>query len=174
METKNTRFERLINESLKELDDIGIHINRNIRYSIDEKSKRRWGVCIKKNEIKISEFLFSFSDNIIKDTLIHEMLHTLQDTKGHDTKWKWYADRVNHNYPQYNITRLASSSDLKKDMPEQDIEKIMGYKWKTICKGCGHVHYNIKMSEWTKKCIKNGSCRCGKCNSKEFDLIKLT
>ena len=48
-----------------------------------------------------------FLDNIIKDTLIHEMLHTLQDTKGHDTKWKWYADRVNHNYVKWLYKPLS-------------------------------------------------------------------
>lgn len=170
-ETRKKRFDRLIKESRQELKDIGIDISNNIRYEIDTRSKRRFGLCEKKSIIKISDFLFEFSDNDIKDTIIHEMLHTLKDTKGHDTKWKWYANKVNKNYPQYNISRLGSIKNLA--TTEDELLKVMNYKYKEVCNGCGNSSYKYKMSDYTRHLLENGGYRCRKCGCSVFSVIDL-
>ncbi len=78
MESIMERFERLVKESKSELENIGINIDNDIIYEIDTRSKTRLGVFFKKEKkIKIGEFLFNFNDTYIKNTIIHEMLHSL-------------------------------------------------------------------------------------------------
>mgnify|MGYP002427410689 CR=1 FL=1 len=78
MESIMERFERLVKESKLELKNIGINIDNDIVYEIDTRSKTRLGAFYRKQKkIKISEFMFNFNDTYIKNTIIHEMLHSL-------------------------------------------------------------------------------------------------
>ncbi len=72
------RYRRLVEESKIELEKIGIKIRDDIQYLTNSKSKRTLGQYNnKKNTITIATILFNFDDITIKDTIIHEMLHSL-------------------------------------------------------------------------------------------------
>ncbi len=72
------RYKKLVAEAKQELADIGINIRDDIQYLLNSKSKRTLGKYNKKeNTITLSTILFNFDDITIKDTIIHEMLHSM-------------------------------------------------------------------------------------------------
>ena len=97
----NEKLIRLSEESIKELEDIGLGkmIPKNLNFTINYKAKNRLGQCVKKRDINISSWLLEIGlDHDIKNTIIHEILHTFKDTKGHGEQWKKYAKiiRLSH------------------------------------------------------------------------------
>ena len=113
-ETLNQKLQRLAKESEKELRDIGLGkmIPKNLNFTINYKAKNRLGQCVDKRDINISSWLLEIGlDHDIKDTIIHEILHTFKDTIGHKAKWQYYARYVN-NRTDYHITRLANIDDI--------------------------------------------------------------
>ena len=113
-ETLNQKLQRLAKESEKELRDIGLGkmIPKNLNFTINYKAKNRLGQCVKKRDINISSWLLEIGlDHDIKNTIIHEILHTFKDTIGHKAKWQYYARYVN-NRTDYNITRTTSIDNI--------------------------------------------------------------
>ncbi|MBR5278237.1 MAG: SprT-like domain-containing protein [Clostridia bacterium] len=110
-------FEQLIKECLSDLESIGIKIGKVTKYSINTRAKSRWGqckqVCNGIFEINISAQLLqdNISDQAAKDTILHEMLHTIDGCMGHKGKWKELAQKVNKELPQYTIKRVTSSAE---------------------------------------------------------------
>ena len=110
-------FEQLIKECLSDLESIGIKIGKVTKYSINTRAKSRWGQCKQVGngmyEINISAQLLqdNISDQAAKDTILHEMLHTIDGCMGHKGKWKELAQKVNKELPQYTIKRVTSSAE---------------------------------------------------------------
>ena len=110
-------FEQLIKECLSDLESIGIKIGKVTKYSINTRAKSRWGQCKQVGngifEINISQQLLqdNISDQAAKDTILHEMLHTIDGCMGHKGKWKELAQKVNKELPQYTIKRVTSSAE---------------------------------------------------------------
>ncbi len=110
-------FEKLIKECQADLESIGIKIGKVTKYSINTRAKSRWGQCKQVGngvfEINISEQLLqdNITDQAAKDTILHEMLHTVDGCMGHKGKWKELAELVNKKLPQYTIKRVTSSAE---------------------------------------------------------------
>lgn len=110
-------FEQLIKECEADLESIGIKIGNVVKYSINTRAKSRWGQCkqVGENrfEINISQRLLSddVSDRAAKDTILHEMLHTVEGCMGHKGRWKELAQKVNAQLPQYKIKRVTSAAE---------------------------------------------------------------
>lgn len=82
MRGNSERYKRLVAEAKQELKDIGINIRDDIQYLSNSKSKHTLGFYNNKtNTITISKILFNFDDITIKDTIIHEMLHSIPRNK---------------------------------------------------------------------------------------------
>lgn len=110
-----------------------------VKVGISPRAIKRNGVCkIKYNEcvIEISKKMFNFNEDEMMNTLIHEILHTFKDTKGHDKKWKYYADKISKN-TKYKITRTR---DIKEDICEKN------YKWKITCLDCNKSWYKCRIT----------------------------
>ncbi len=157
-------FEELKNQCLSEINFTGITIGKNISWSINKRSRSRWGMC-KKNvdgtyEIQISEILLKddrISEKACKETIIHEILHTCDGCMKHTGKWKFYANLMNREYG-YNIKRTTQGS-------EKGIEDYkstsMPIKYVFTCKGCGAKIYRKKDSRFTRN-YRNYMCTgCG-------------
>ena len=89
----------------------------------------------------------------IKNTLMHELIHSLKNTKGHTGKWKQVANLVNNKYG-YHITRVAKSP--------------------IVCKDCGQSYKYKRITNLIRLLQNNQSHRyfCSKCKSKAFELIE--
>ncbi len=139
MESLEMKLKRLAKESEEEIVKIGLgeKLKDNITYKVNYRAKRRFGQCVNKIDINISSWLLEVGvDKDIKNTIIHEILHTFEDTTGHDRKWRYYANMVN-NKLGYHIDRCNSIDKVYINAnvvpPKQEIH----YKYKVTCDKCG-------------------------------------
>lgn len=186
---------RLFSECVNELNKIGIDILNEKQYgkidiSIAKRNNKRYGCCkqeepdksykivtkigrrrivkyerFNKHHIEVSKWVLDLEDNIIKNTIMHELIHCIPYCNNHGTEFKKYANMINVNY-NYDVSRVG---DKKKDYENSNIEfnETKKYNYKIICKGCKQEFYRQRLDRnFTRK------FRCAKCGGK-FEIIAL-
>ena len=174
-ETLNQKLQRLAKESEKELRDIGLGkmLKDNIRYTINYRAKKRLGQCCEKQDINISSWLLEIGDDHdIKNTIIHEILHTFEDTIGHKAKWQYYANYVN-NRTDYHITRTTSIDNIYARANEVRPRREVSYKYEITCEKCGKVFYRQKMIKRILNSFKRGTMVHKSCGGHDFKIVDL-
>ena len=147
---------------LEELKSIGIKCGKIRNLEINNRAKCRLGQCTRVSigvfDISIAGFLLEEKNdiNILKNTVIHELLHTVKGCFNHTGKWKLLAGMVNENYPQYKIKRTFNRTEIA-DMT--DIKEPV-YRYVLKCKNCG---LEIKRQRKSKAVINYKNYRCGEC-----------
>ncbi len=172
------KLERLKDDCLCELDSIDLlyKVGKNITWEIDKRSKRRLGVCrynmrmgYTYHTIGISNWLLKdFDDKTIKNTIMHELIHTFEGCNNHGYEWQRYANMVNKKLG-YNIKRLSNVQALceNNNINYEEFNNAR-YKYKITCKHCGNVHMQFKLSTHYKWSYINNHMLCGKCRDKHF------
>lgn len=150
-----------------ELESIGIKYGKIMNFTVNYRATTRWGQCRRKNNgyyINISEKLLQDNAPLeaLKDTIIHELLHTCEGCMNHGEKWKKYAEKVNKTYG-YNIKRCSSAEEKGLDVENIRAEKEQRAKHKFTCCGCGQTILRQRESNFTKY-YENYTC--GKCGGK--------
>lgn len=160
-------------EAMMELDELDIPYSPCIRWKINTRAQR-WGLCRRlyelQYEFEIELNISLFADGAfdgLKNTIIHELLHTCPDCMKHTGMWKKYADMVNRMYG-YNVKRTSSEEDkcaenINHTSREDKIKYILR------CKGCGNTWKYARAGKFVK--IYN-RCHCGKCGG-ALELITL-
>ena len=189
------KLHKLFFECVNELKNIGIDILNERQYgkidiSISKRNNKRYGCCkqeepdkkykavtkigrrkviryekFNKHNIEISKWVLELEDNIIKNTIMHELIHCIPYCNNHGAEFKKYANLINTNY-NYDVSRVG---DKKKDFEKSNIEykETKNYNYKIICKGCKQEFYRQRLNKnFTKR------YKCGKCSGK-FEVIKL-
>lgn len=189
------KLNKLFLDCANEWNKIGIDILNEKEYgkidiSISKRNNKRYGCCkqeepdnkyktvtkrgykriinyekFNKHHIEISPWVMQLEDSIIKNTIMHEMIHCLPYCNNHGKEFKKYANLINTNY-NYNISRVGNRKD---DYEKSNIEfkEEKKYNYKIICKGCGQEFYRQRLNKnFTRK------YRCGKCGGK-FEVIKV-
>ena len=190
------KLNRLFLECVDELAKIGIDILNEKEYgeisiSILKRNNKRYGCCkqedpdknyktitkigrrkliryekFNKHKIEISKWVMELEDNIIKNTIMHELIHCMPYCNNHGSEFKKYANLINNNYG-YGISRLGNK---KNDYEKSNIEysEKVNYKYRVACKGCNQVFYRQRLNKnFTRK------YRCGKCGSTfKISLLK--
>lgn len=156
---------KIVCQCVAELSAIGIFPARRIRWRINTRAKSRWGICKKTGsrdyQIEISERLLhdDVSDVATKNTVIHELLHTIPGGMKHTGNWAAAAAKVNRAYPQYRIQRLTSSEE-KGIVPDRSARPS---KYALKCTDCGTEVPRERMS----KVIRSPQdYRCAFCGGK--------
>lgn len=189
------KLNRLFNECVNEINLIGINILDDKKYGkikifLSKRNNKRYGACKQENPdknyktiikkgwkriiryekfnnhyIEISPWVMELDDNIIKNTIIHELIHCLPYCNNHGLEFKKYANLINKKLG-YNISRVGNKKeDYKKSNIEYEENKE--YNYKIICLKCGQLFYRQRLN---KNFIKK--FRCGKCGSK-FEIVKI-
>lgn len=142
METLSEKLVRLSKESENELREIGLgdKLKRGVTYTINYKD--------------------------IKNTIIHEILHTFDDAVGHKARWKYYARYVN-NRTDYHITTTTDIDNIYKRVNE----KRPLEKYEITCLGCGAVYYKSRLQRTTLNGYKCGHRRHTTCGCNRFKII---
>lgn len=111
--------------------------------------------------ISISEYHLQSSERAIRNTLIHELLHTCPGCLNHGPKWKAYADIVQRRFG-YNITRAGGDKDTDSAIEAARKEKRAGYQtqYLLICTGCGQEFLRYRKSNLVLHPEKY-RCKCG-------------
>ena len=174
---------------LQELEQIGIKIKDNkqigtVEIHLTNRSQKRYGVCkqlepdmqtryiekhgrkkiikyarYKKHKIEISAWVMELDENIIKSTIIHEIIHCLPNCNNHGSEFKKYAKYINSKLG-YDI---KTTGNKKEDYQKSNIEyeEKVEYKYKICCKICGQIFYRNRINKGFER-----KYRCSKCNGK--------
>ena len=177
---------KLYNECINELKEININILNNseigeIDIKISKGNYKRYGCCkqkepdkdscyiekkrrkkyirynkFKKHHIEISKWVMELNDDIIKNTIIHEIIHCFPYCNNHGNEFKKYAKYINSKLG-YDVSRLGNK---EKDFKESNLEYVerINYKYRIICKRCGQMFYRQRFN---KNLIKRYRCVCG-------------
>lgn len=152
----------------KELDVLNIPYAKGITYSVNTRATSRWGQCrydgkTKSYSINISNVLVDPSTvSGLKNTIIHELLHSVPNGMGHTGEWKKFATIVNNHYG-YDIKRVNTSVEKGVELKNNDNSKYV-----FICEGCGQI---IRRNRRSKFVDNPQNYKCGKCGGK-FKQIK--
>lgn len=147
-----------------EIEQLGIQVGK-IKPSVKLTSnKTTLGTCNKLNnsdfdfEIRITKYIAN--EQALKNTIAHEILHSVKGCFNHQKKWKAMAEKVNSKYG-YNITRLG-------DISEANVKP----KYIVVCKNCGLEYKYFKKGKVIKYLEANSkNIKCGKCRG-ELELIR--
>ena len=129
------KLNRLYLECLEELASIGIEVEDRVEFGkieihISKRHNKRYGVCkqeepdlstkyiekigrrkyikyakYNKHTIEISPWVMELEDRIIKNTIMHEIIHCLPYCNNHGEKFKEYAIYINQKLG-YDISRV--------------------------------------------------------------------
>lgn len=142
---------------MNELDDLGIPY-RNAEWKTSSRATKWYGRCECRNgkyTIKISDKLLqdNISDYPLKNTIIHELLHTTCMNDRHGGEWLRMAKKVNAN-TKYNITKLSNYEKYGVHMNKHE------YKYEVYCPNCGTI------GRYKRKCATTEHLErymCAKC-----------
>lgn len=184
------KLNKLYNDCIKELEMIGISILNNeqignIDIRIAKRNNKRYGCCkqenpdktstkirrvgrktyisyerFKEHHIEISKWVMNLEDNIIKNTIIHEIIHCFPGCNNHGKLFKQYAEFINQKL-NYNIQTVGNRKEDYEKSNLEYVENQNNYKYKIICEKCGLIIYRQRLKE---NLIKK--YRCGKCGGK--------
>ena len=153
-------LKKLFNECMEEVKSVGIKPGNIISITVNSRAKKRWGQCAKRGntyKINISDRLLqdNLNDRAAKNTIIHEILHTVDGCFDHGSEWQYQANKINRAFPFYQIKRTNSPQEL--GVPNRTAKD---YRYNVICESCGHVWVYDRAG----KVVQNPSrfhCGCG-------------
>lgn len=186
------KLNKLFKECVTDLNKIDIDILNQKKYgkidiSIAKRNCKRYGCCkqeepdknyktvtqigrrkiiryekFAKHHIEISKWVMQLDNNIIKNTIMHELIHCIPYCNNHGTNFKKYANLINKKYG-YDISRVGNKKeDFEKSNIEYNVTET--YNYKIICKECNQEFYRQRLNKnFAKK------YRCAKCGGK-FDV----
>jgi len=184
------KLNELYNECIDDLKSIGLNVIDNeligkIDIHLSKRNTKRYGCCkqeqpvktdyhikrykngfrivynrFKKHHIEISKWVMDLNDNIIKNTIIHEIIHCFPNCNNHGKMFQKYASFINKKLG-YNIKTFGNKEEDFKESNLEYKENLSTYKYKIICKECGAIIYRQRLK---KNLIKK--YRCGKCNGR--------
>lgn len=113
-----------------------------------------------------SNYLAFAKKEQIKNTMMHEMIHSLDGCMSHTGRWKQIATRINYSLPQYQIKR---TTDPGEEFYKNVVEKQ--YKYEIECNKCHSKWRYQRMTKTIQSCSK-GTAICS-CGSKDFKVTVL-
>lgn len=166
-------LQKLYNDCVMELKRINMDISNKItEVKINGRLRTTMGICYRNNRtgnysIGINQALMSdTADEMeVKDTIIHELLHTCPGSFNHGYEWKLRADRVNRMLG-YHVSTCASRQEVE----AKGIQlKIEDWKYALECVNCGKQY---KRKRWGYALENPSNYKCGKCGG-ELKTISL-
>lgn len=129
----------LVQQCQMELSPLRIPWGRVRNWSVNSRAKARWGLCTKVGrgefDVQMAVPLLddSLDDQLAKDTIVPELLHTVPGCFKHTGKWKQYVDLINKLMPHCSIKARSSYEDTG----AADLRTAPIYKYILKCEQCG-------------------------------------
>lgn len=150
-----------VKECEEELRAIGIPVGHVAEVRVNTRARKRWGQCRQEAD----GFHISISDRLLgeetreglRDTILHELLHTCPLCGNHGAMWKHYAEYVNSRL-HANVKRINSNEE-KGLPPEEEARVLHRYH----CAVCGQVVTKQRECKFTKN---YSLYRCGVCGGR--------
>ena len=137
-----------------------------VRSVVLDNAIKRFGYCQKNTDgtYKISISRLTFKDESkLNNTVVHELLHTVQGSSGHGKVWQRNAAYMTRKTGML-ITR---TSQVPEAIKEESLKKM---KYKIVCEGCGQIIYRARESDLVKHPWKY---ICSKCRKDSFKVYNL-
>lgn len=139
------------------LKDLGIPVSKKLLpgVKVNTRAKRRLGCCYYQSGrywIEVSESLLD-NDGLLRQTLIHELLHTCPGCRNHGERWKSYA-RVVKEKLGYEIERTVKTESASGPLRHEEVKYILE------CQSCGAQIKRMRMSKAVKSPWRY-RCHCG-------------
>ena len=107
----------------------GFPINTKSYYGGTFKSVHTYGKCWNKVKVTLNDKL---PLPISPETIVHELIHTISECKGHDSRFQYWARKANRMY-NMNIGTYASESE------KEAFRKVVKPVYTIKCSKCGDV-----------------------------------
>ena len=156
-------LQRVYAQCLQELTALGIQCGIVRQVVADGRTKGSWGSCRRNPDgsfrIAINPKLLADSTppESLRQTMLHELLHTAAPGEGHKGRWKELAHRVNCALGT-RIKRTASWEEQGLDG-----EKDAAIRYRYACAGCGREVVRYRACPFTRH---PNRYRCGHCGGK--------
>ena len=149
-----TRVYELFHEVKNELKDL-VPYSKNLSPSLGElKTKKTLGRCYSMYgmfRISLSKYLLECSEQLIKNVIAHEIIHTVPYCFNHGRNFQYYANLVNYKLG-YNVEVRNTNKEFN---PPR--------KYKLTCLECGKVYYRDRLNQ---RYVANEVYRCNLDNGK--------
>lgn len=127
---------------------------RNWLGQCESRERRDEKYCI----LKFATALLTLPKEAVRNIVVHEILHMLRGSHGHDALWREGGKLVHHWWPEINITQVAPrdvSMAFCKALPKRKVYKI----------SCPACDCNTKVFKKTGvvRAIERGELRCPYC-----------
>ena len=152
----------LVRQCQLEIAPLRIPWGRVRNWSVNTRAKARWGLCTKVGrgvfDIQVAASLLevSLDDQPVKDTIVHELLHTVPGCFKHTGKWRQYADLINKLLPHYSI-KIHSSYEEK---GVKDNRAVPTYRYVLKCESCNREVLRQKKCAVVER-PEYYRCKCG-------------
>ena len=145
---------RVVKEDLRGIVPYSENISPKVKL-LSNRNKNTLGRC--NRNIDYSQFtiylnpkLENMSEQLIKDVLAHEIIHTVKGCFNHGHNFKNYMYRVNYNCKNYKVEVRSNDKEWQENKQ---------YKYKLTCKKCGKVFYrNRVIHEYVKLGLYSHNC----------------
>lgn len=178
------KLENLYKQCVDELKNIGLDLSEEnigkIKIQLSKRNNKRYGCCkqeepdnrfkitqqigkrkivkyekFNKHTIEISNWVMELNDDIIKNTIMHELIHCFPFCNNHGKEFKMYAKYINEKLG-YKIARLGNKqSDYEKSNIQYEEKKS---KYVIACIDCGKKIYRNRLA---RNFFKKYRCLCG-------------
>lgn len=164
-------YYKALREAEAECASCGIEIGEVADISVCRKDVRRWGRCkyVADEGCFYIEVSYRLVDDAapyksLKETILHELCHTVDGCMNHQKKWKENVEKLNERYG-YNIKATNSAEEKGIEVPER-VRKV-NYEFK--CSKCGQL---IKRERACKFTMYYRHYTCGICGGR-FEPVSL-
>jgi len=165
----DTCKKQLVELGYKEVEEKQYYIKFNL------KNTKTLGLCKKMSN---TQYVLTFNKNYMQygsqadnnNTIMHEIIHSLNDCMCHTGKWKQIANEVNLMYG-YTISRTKIANDLMKTSPEyaKFIKKDVPPRYVIECTKCHLKTFRRRKSKMIDEIqSNNGNYYCTKCGNHHF------
>lgn len=145
------------------LDRLKIKYSKNVRFAVNSRAVSRLGLCRRENGGYVIEIAAVLLDERVdaqrglKDTLLHELLHTCRGCMKHTGKWKELAERVNAECGTH-VSRAVSPELIPPQLRPKPAYTVR-------CEGCG---FEVTRQKRSALIAHPENYRCPKCRGKLF------
>ena len=149
---------KLASECIADLTAAKMRLQTVRNWKVGTNRKNLWGLCETVApgvfDISISETLLQddVDDQAVKNTIAHELLHTVDGCMNHGRYWHKLAGLVNQRCPGYNVKGRTSAE-------EKGIQ--IQYKYLLRCTGCGAAAGRHKKSRFVEHFDRYICSKCG-------------
>ena len=140
------------------LEELGLPLSREIdpQPVVNTRAKRRLGCCIRREgrfTIQVSQSILG-DPQLLRATLVHELLHTCYGCQNHGKRWKAYAQTAGEALG-LSITRTVKAEGEAQPLRREEMKYFL------CCEQCGVVIGRYRMCKLVKYPWRYRCAACG-------------